>query len=89
MPIITKDRYFGEGIHQSGADTPSDALRMHRRHVRLQRLQDLLGKDTNLSQSQIEEKFDLITNAISAADEQVDRDNAAFIKKHKLSEVAE
>ncbi len=89
MPIITKDRYFGEGIYQSGAETPSDALRQHRKHVRLQRLQDLLGKDINLSQSQVEEKFDRITDAIKAADAQVDSDNAAFIKKHKLSEVAE
>ena len=84
MPIITKDRYFGEGISIYGEDSPAAALATHRQHVRIQRLNDALGKEVKLEASQISNKFDIIKAAIEAADNQVDSDNAKFIKQHNL-----
>lgn len=85
MPIITKDRYFGEGISSYGDESPATALATHRRHVRIQRLHDALGKEAKLEAHNISEKFDVIKAAIEAADNQVDTDNAEFIAQHNLA----
>lgn len=87
MPITTKDRYFGEGIDQSGASTAKNALDQHREHVRSQRLNDLLVKDFKLDLYNLLRKIDQINLAIKAADDQVDQDNADFIHHHNLGRV--
>ena len=85
MPIRTEGRFFGEGLSSSGVDEPGSAFRQHRRHVRQQRLYDLLGKSPDLSNGQLADKFEEIAAAISAADEQVVQDNAAFMKQHGIT----
>lgn len=85
MPITTEARYFGEGIYQQGEEKPDAALRQHRHHVRVQRLNDLLGKEAKLEASALSQKFESIAASIEAADAQVKADNAAFIKKHNLT----
>jgi hypothetical protein len=85
MPITTEPRYFGEGIYSSGEEKAATAFSQHRRHVRIQRLNDLLGKETKLDCASISDKFEAISAAIAAADSQVKSDNAAFIKKHSIS----
>lgn len=86
MPITTQDRFFGEGISSYGVEDAASALKSHRHHFRQQRLKDLLGPDAKQDNADIALKFDKIKLAVEAADQQVERDNAAFIRKHKLNE---
>lgn len=84
MPIIKKDRFFGEGLSTYGTDSPQDALNDHRNHVRKQRLHDAIGKESKLDAADISNKFGIIKAAIEAADNQVESDNRTFIQEHGL-----
>lgn len=84
MPISAKDRYFGPGLGSYGEDCPHEAFDKHRQHVRVERLNDLIGKDEKLSATQISRKFDDLASAIKAADASVVADNAEFMKKHGI-----
>lgn len=86
MPITTSDRFFGEGIPSTGVEVAKNALDMHREHVRINRLSDLLGKEASLKNYEISRQADKIMAALDAADAQVDKDNASFIKRHKLDQ---
>lgn len=84
MAIQKKDRFFGEGIGGYGEELPQTAFNAHRKHVRECRLRDCLGKDANLTCSQIESKFDQIKLAVESADKQVFADNKDFIELYNI-----
>lgn len=84
MAIRTQSRFIGEGISDYGETNAQEALCKHRLHVRRERLADLLGNDTKLSCVDIARRFYEISIAISAADSQVQADNADFIEEHSL-----
>ena len=84
MAIVKKDRFFGEGVAPSGAETALAALEQHRDYVRQQRLKDALGKDASLGVPQISHKFGEIVSAIKAADDQVAADNKELLEEYGL-----
>lgn len=84
MPIITKDRHFGEGISGYGEEAAEKAFVAQKQHIREKRLNDCLGADSKISNLQLSGNFEKIKAAIEAADDQVYADNAEFIKKHGI-----
>lgn len=85
MPIVKKDRFFGEGVSTYGEANAISALEQHRRHVRIMRLNDLLGRDSKLDNGELERKFYQIKAAIEAADAQVVQDNKDFMDEHRVT----
>ena len=84
MPIITKDRFFGEGISGYGEEAAETAFSAQKEHIREKRLNDSLGADSKLNNSQLSHNFEKVKAAIEAADDQVYADNADFVKKHGI-----
>lgn len=84
MAIRAEDRFFGEGVGVYGEKDPHKAFYEHRQHVRVQRLNDLLGKGKELDCSTISRSFSEIRAAIEAADAQVQADNIDFITEHGI-----
>lgn len=84
MPITTKERYFGEGLNSYGEETPEAAFQRHRKHLRIKRLDDLLGKEAKLDSHAIAQRIEELNAAIVAADNQALMDNVDFIEKYNI-----
>lgn len=87
MAIKTEDRFLGEGIMSQGEKDPAEALRQHRKHIRLKRLKDMYSEtrvDRKFTLEDIIEDIETILDSIRLADDQVNTDNAEFMTLHKL-----
>lgn len=83
MPIVTKNRFFGEGLPHTGEDNPITALLAHRNDIRVQRLKSNYGEEP-MRAAKIAGDFDVISQIIKAADRQVFIDNEGFMKAHNI-----
>lgn len=90
MPIIRKDRFFGEGVSNYGAETFQDAYRQHKHYLRKKRLEDTLGGgDKSLSPDQIAARFSELEAAVKAADKQAQDDNIELLGQIVTEEAME
>lgn len=84
MAILTKERFFGEGISLNGEDNPVDAFSLQLSNIREKRLKDLIG-DKSFSAFNIVDKFEEIAEAINRADKQAHDDNIDHINKYAIN----
>lgn len=79
------ERYSWSHGSNYGEATPTQAAQGERQHLRVKRLADSFGKDAKLDLDDISRKFEIVADAIKAADDQFFADNKVFLEDHGIT----